>query len=205
MNDSIYRIIKAKSKIKDLDEDIFTISSEEENKVARKEVIEVISGVTFLGPDYLDDIDLRVGDVYKKDRKCYLNIRPDCDLVSGRTNYDGELYLIQGDVLTKNQQKKYLDENYKQSIGFFEIHNEAIVLGLDNREIILFKFNKIYQKDASELISENKRICRILPPYSNRIQQRFNAYLGRIGTPRFPDFIVQDIKREFLESQEDEK
>ena len=191
-NDTIYRLIKARSKLKGLDENIFEISSGEEFN--QKEVSDVIRGLTYIDSGFLDNNDVKLGDIFKNDKKYFLNIRPECDTIMGRPSFDGDIYLIKGSELTTGQKTEYLKNHYSEKLGFLEVHNESITLGLDNKEIVCFKFNKIYTQKANEFL--DKRICRLLPPYSTYIQQRFNSYMGRIAIPRYPNEIVKGMQKE---------
>lgn len=74
---------------------------------------------------------------------------------------------------------------------FIEKINHAIVPCIDNGKIIEFLFRDLKTKKWNSI--KDNRIGRLLPPYINRIQQRYALYLHREGLPRTPDMAVCDV------------
>ncbi len=141
-----------------------------------------------------DLFGIKPGDIFKYRRKYYLNIRPECDTINGRNQFEDEIYVIEGNKLSSGQVAQVKKEQYSKT-GFIEKISEAFVFLLDGKDIIKFSFSKIRVKKFSEL--QDKRICRLLPPFITNIQQRFNSYLGRFGIPRLP----HDLEKELLKPQ----
>lgn len=183
----IFKTIKARTQVGSLDEK--TIKEEKpEVKLNYNEIMDVIRGIMFIENDYLEIDHVKPGDVFKieEENKYYFNVRPECDTVKDRT--DGNIYLISGEELNGEAINK---SHYKEPFGIIEKLNESIVMGLDNKNAVLFKFKKI--KIMKFTTIQNKRICRIIPPYSTFILQKFNAYMSRVGKPRYPDQIIDAI------------
>ena len=63
--------------------------------------------------------------------------------------------------------------------------NHAVVAFLDDGKIIEFKFSDFEIKEWDDI--KDSRVGRLLPPYINRIQQRYSLYMQRQGLPRIPD------------------
>jgi len=137
-----------------------------------------------------DVVGIKPGDIYKHRGKYYLNIRPECDTIEGRDQFDDEMYLIEGSKLTSGQIAQ-IKRNQHCKTGFTEKISEAFVFLLDGKDIVKFSFAKIKVRKYSEW--RDKLVCRLLPPFITNIQQRFNAYLGRFGIPRLPHNLEQFI------------
>ena len=118
------------------------------------------------------------------------NIRPECDTVETREQFNDEIYVIEGDKLSSGQLKKVKKMQYSKT-GLIEKISEAFIFLLDGKDVVKFKFSRIKVKKFSTI--SNKRLCRLLPPYITNIQQRFNAYLGRYGIPRLPHNIETEL------------
>lgn len=133
---------------------------------------------------------IKPGDIFKYRGKYYLNIRPECDTIEGRDQFEDKIYVIEGNKLSSGQVAQIKENQYSES-GFIEKISEAFVFLLDGKDIIKFSFSKIRIKKYSEL--QSKQICRLLPPFITNIQQRFNAYMGRFGVPRLPHNIEEEL------------
>ena len=160
------------------------------DKLESKEPVEqdalrkLLQGAKYLTK--LNGEDIGTGDLFKikdeanKDKnkdKYYLNIRAQCDLI-GRdksSKDDIELYCIEGTVTTKDLRKHY----NKDGISVETVHF------IDECQVIEFSFKDIRIKTWGEL--KEHRIGRLLPPFINRIQQRYALYMHRHGLPRIPD------------------
>ena len=157
-------------------------------KIPAEEVQAMLEGeryITKLSPEHIGS-----GDIFKISSNYYINIRANCDLIAGRstTNKDDiELYLLKGSKISLKKGKKVFNKKY----GLFqEIDTQAIIFPIDKGKIIDFRFKKLEIKQWREL--KDKRIGRLLPPYINRIQQRYALYMQRQGLPRIPDAAIFD-------------
>ncbi len=100
-----------------------------------------------------------------------------------------ELYCLKGRIFDEN---KINNEGGSTIIEgqFIEKINNSIVPFLDGGQIIEFLFRDIKPKKWKDL--KEKRVGRLLPPYINRIQQRYALYMQRQGLPRIPDAAIFD-------------
>lgn len=133
------------------------------------------------------DKDIRPGDIFKKDDKYYLNIRPECDTTKRIT--DPELYLLEGEVKSAEE----IEDRYYEKFGIIEKEPEIIVLFLDNNDIVRFDKRNLSIKLHSELLKDFEKICRIVPPFITRIRQSYLSNLGRFGVPSYPKQIVDSL------------
>lgn len=160
------------------------IFSKKMKKIDKKELRRVLEGKCFMRKIHDDDIS--PGDVFKISSKYYLNIRAACDCVPDRSvsvaPIDSvKLYLLKGKKLSQNDGRKFFNKKY----GFFtERVSQSIAFPIDDGNFISFDFKLIEIKEWHEV--KNNRIGRILPPYINRIQQRYSLYIQRQGLPRVP-------------------
>lgn len=163
------------------------VLSKKRNKIEKQELIKVLEGERFLPSNSLHSEDIAPGDVFQISQKKYLlNIRAACDLIPDRdgssdTIDDIELYLITGSVYTDKKRKQCFSDKYGH---FSEIDNQIIIFPLLNGKAIDFRFKKLEIKPWSEI--KNKRIGRLLPPFINRVQQKYSHYIQRQGLPRTP-------------------
>ncbi len=159
-------------------------------KIEKNELRKVMEGERFLKEDNLDDTDISPGDVFKISSKYFLNIRAVCDLVPDRSDPnssidDVDLYLLKGSKISDTKSKKLFHKDYGQ---FSEIDSQSIVFPIDDSKVIDFRFKNLEKKNWKEL--KNNRIGRLLPPYINKIQQRYALYFQREGLPRIPDAAI---------------
>jgi hypothetical protein len=150
------------------------------------ELRRVLQGEKYLSNDKLQSENLSPGDVFKKKGKYYLNIRAGCDLIPDRSTAvtsldDVELYLIGGNKLTVDKEQ----EHFLHSHGAFsEKDSQAIVFPIDDYCTVDFRFKRLKIVKWSDW--KTRRIGRLLPPYINRIQQRFGLFVQRQALPRTP-------------------
>lgn len=147
----------------------------------RQSLLKVLEGERFVLNQRLHDDSTTSGDVFKKSGKYYINIRPACDCVSRDGNPDIQLYLLKGLKLTPKQLEGCI--NRKRGL-LTERDDEAIVFGLQGGESVSFRLKSLHLEKWSDF--KDKRIGRLLPPFSTRVQQRYASYLQRPGIPRIP-------------------
>ncbi len=165
---------------------------DKESNVPRDELRKVLEGERFLKAMSLHNEDIGTGDLFKNEyqdngetKVCYyLNIRAQCDLLRSSNSNQVELYCLKGRII---------DETTINGEGglsivegqFVEKINNSVVPFLDGGQIIEFLFYDIKPQKWKDL--KDKRVGRLLPPYINRIQQRYSLYMQRQGLPRIPD------------------
>jgi len=179
MNDTLFRLIIAKTKL-DVDKKTITKSTVKPNL---EEIKEVIARTMF--QEKISLYDIKAGDIFKKQGKYYLNIRPECDTVEGRP-YSKFIYLIKGEKISK----RALQKRHKNH-GFVPRIHEALVFFLDGKDVVKFDFRSFEVEEFENF--KDKRICRLLPPFITDIQHKFSSFIGRYGIPRFPKQLEEEI------------
>jgi len=169
------------------------------SEVPRDELRRVLEGERFLNKNSLHDDDISTGDLFKEEYRdngktkyrYYLNIRAQCDLLRSNNADNVELYCLKGRIFDEN---KINNEGGNSIIEgqFIEKINNSIVPFLDGGQIIEFLFRDIKPKKWKDL--KEKRVGRLLPPYINRIQQRYALYMQRQGLPRIPNAAIFDTR-----------
>lgn len=147
----------------------------------RQDLMKVLEGERLVRNDRLHDERVATGDVFKISGDYYVNIRPDCDCIPRSGVDDPELYLLKGSALGAAAVEKRLERDH----GLFsERDDEAIVFAIHEGRTVSFKLKEMRTKKWSEV--KDKRVGRLLPPFSTRVQQRYAAYLQRPGIPKIP-------------------
>ena len=152
-------------------------------EVPKEQLRDLIAATCFVADEHLRDDELRCGDLFKREGKYLLNIRPDCDcIVRGNGNVDDvELYCIEGTGLKDRK----LKEKYNKNLGnFMERITDAIVFSVVDGKSIWFAFRKL--RVVKYAVLKDQRVGRLLHPYLTRIQQRYALFLQRQGLPRIP-------------------
>ena len=165
------------------------ILSKRGKKIRPNELQSVLEGEVFLTE--LDENNISPGDVFKiSSKKYYINIRASCDLIPrGDESIDDiELYLIKGKKVSLSRGEKVFNEDYGK---FNEIDVQAYIFPIDDGRIVDFRFKKLKIKKWSDV--KDNRIGRVLPPYINRIQQRYSLFMQRQGLPRIPKDAIPKV------------
>jgi hypothetical protein len=172
------------------------IMSKRGSKIQEIDIRKVLEGERFLNKKFLHADEVSTGDVFKEEYregetvkyKYFLNIRAECDLIRD-SNDEIELYCLRGRAIQEKSVNK--KDGIPFRLGqFIEKVNHAVIPFLDDGMIIEFSFRDLKLLKWKTL--KNKRIGRLLPPYINRVQQRYALYLHRQGLPRVPKAIVFD-------------
>lgn len=170
---------------------------DKDSNVPKEELRKVLEGERFLKLASLHQDDIGTGDLFKEEYeqdgetkyKYYLNIRAQCDLLRGKNPDQVELYTLKGRVIDEaiiNQERGHSVVEGQ----FVEKINNSIVPFLDGGKIIEFLFRDIKTQKWKDL--KAKRVGRVLPPFINRIQQRYSLYMQRQGLPRIPAAAISD-------------
>lgn len=169
-----------------------------ESNVPRDELRSVLEGERFLKLASLHEGDIGTGDLFKEEYqdegetkvRYYVNIRAQCDLLRSSDPDKVELYCLKGRIVD--------GENINGESGlsvvngqFVEKINHSVVPFLDGGQIIEFLFRDIKTLKWKDF--KGKRVGRLLPPYINRIQQRYSLYMQRQGLPRIPDAAIFEV------------
>ena len=139
----------------------------------------------FMRNEYLGGLS-STGDIYKRQQKYFLNIRPSCDCV-GR---DGEnkIYLIKG---VKLKDKEIQNGLFNDKYGNFIEQSNFVIVGPIDGCFFRFKFKDIVIEDFDE--KKDKRIGRLLPPFITRVTQKYGLYIHRQGLPRLPKEVIPAV------------
>lgn len=152
------------------------------NEIPSTEVRKVLEGERFIKQNRLQD-EVSVGDVFKDRGKYYVNIRPECDCVprNGQSIDDIELYLIRGNKISDDKFHDTFDESFG---NFRDKDTTGTVFAMHEGITVCFQFNDFRIEKWKDW--KIKRIGRLIPPYSTKLQQRFASYIQRIGLARIP-------------------
>ncbi len=186
LNDLIYRLIKSRTSLTVLDKKKV---NRRKFSINHEEIKDVIQGIMYIEKKNIPLAEIRPGDIFKKSGNYYINIRPECDTIIERSGWDGKIYLLKGSRVTPEQFKK---THYNKKYGIINSHNNFLLYGLDGKDFIRFNLKEMIIVDYSEY--EESRLCRLLPPYINDVQQQFSSYVGRFGLPRIPNRVLKGIK-----------
>jgi len=186
LNEVIYRLIKSRTNLLSLES---RKVNRRKHEIRNDEIKDVIQGTMFLDNDKIPEYDIRPGDIFKKSRYYYINIRPECDTIVNRDEFDGKIYLLKGGKISG---KSFRKSHYNRKYGIIPSHVCVLLYGLDGKDFIRFNFKELITVPLDDF--KNKRICRLLTPYINSVQQQYSSYVGRIGLPRLPKRVIKEIK-----------
>lgn len=154
-------------------------------KVDKEELRQLLEREKYIGNNKLMRYPA-LGDIFKEGRNYYFNFRPDCDLVR---QDNPEIYLVKGKTI---KEKDIIKRNsyYKFHKGaFLDRVDSSVVPFIDNGKIVVFEFKKLrcgFWKDYAD-----KRIGRLLPPYSLRLKSQLMGYLQRQALPSIPEIAIK--------------
>ena len=173
-NNLSYRINPIK-----LDDDI--LSQETIGEITKEDLRNILESERFVPNNRLPKHPF-AGDIYKIDDNYFINIRPDCDIIREKK----DLYLLKGTIIDEKKINKRRSSDYISFVQgeFIEKKNcsyVAFILG----KVMRFNYRKLDIKRWTNI--KEKRLGRLLPPYINKIQQQYAAYLQRQGLPSIPN------------------
>lgn len=162
-----------------LDDDI--LSQETIGEITKEDLRNILESERFVPNNRLPKHPF-AGDIYKIDDDYFINIRPDCDIIREKK----DLYLLKGTIIDEKKINKRRSSNYISFVQgeFIEKKNcsyIAFILG----KVMRFNYRKLDIKRWKDI--KGNRIGRLLPPYINKIQQQYAAYLQRQGLPSIPN------------------
>lgn len=184
LNDILFRLVRAKMDLSNIDDEILKNSIEESNVSE----IKALYGEIMYLEENIDDI--KPGDIYRDRGKYYINIRPECDTTKRENIEDVDIYLIPGAKISDNKMKKefYKEDEHGRIIPKV---NQEILLFLDGKNFVCFQFKDLKIKKYSEM--KNKKTCRLIPPFITRFQHQYSSFLGRYGIPKAPQEVFDKI------------
>ncbi|MCK4665048.1 MAG: hypothetical protein KAT68_19425 [Bacteroidales bacterium] len=188
----IYKNISARTEQITFDDDIL---NQEDDDISKEDIRKVLEAERFIKKGVLPPDIPFTGDLFEyevdvngsKEKRYYLNIRPECDIAirpDGTSNPD--LYCLKGCVINEAHINSSNDDKILFEKGnFIEKSNNTYIPFIDNGKIIEFFFNEIKIKKWNSI--KSTRIGRLLPPYITKVQQRYSFYLQRQGLPAIPE------------------
>jgi hypothetical protein len=163
-----------------------SILGKQYSAIEKTELRLILQGERYVKNNNLHRKEKCTGDLFKEIEPdgtitYWLNIRAQCDLV-GEANPD--LYCLKG--IPVDESLININDGPRLWKGqFLEKVNNAILAFIDDGCIIEFLFHDLEQFKWND--KKERRIGRVLPPYINKIQQRYASYLERQGLPRIPE------------------
>lgn len=171
-----------------LDKKLFELKETQPNI---DEIISCMERQVYISSENLDNELPCTGDIFKKGKKYYVNIRPSCDLIPrGENKLESiELYLLECEKLKKSKTEEFYDKKYnkmKDSDTFY------LVFPFVKANILKIKFKKMKIKNWQEINDERYNLVgRLLHPYLTKLQIKYAAYFQRQGLPRIPKEIFE--------------
>lgn len=128
------------------------------------------------------------GDIFLKDSKYYINVRPQCDCIpreEGQTIDDVNLYLIEGEEKTDLNKL-----NYNKKLGLFSDPDVRFtIFPINECKAVQFELGKFTIEQFRNW--KEYRIGTLLPPFITRLIQKYAAYMQRQGLPRIPEEAIK--------------
>ena len=184
LNDVIFRLIKSSTSIT-----LESAKIKRRGKIDIEEIKDVIQGTMYVFNANLPKNEYAPGDIFKKNGNYFINIRPECDTILNRGGCDGNLYVLKGCKLTNAQFRR---KHYNKKYGLIKDNNSLLLYGLDGKDFVRFNLKELQIIHNGELSAN--RLCRLISPYVNDVQQQFSSYVGRFGLPRIPNAVLASIK-----------
>jgi hypothetical protein len=159
------------------------------SRIDKTELRLILQGERYVKKEYLQENDKQTGDLFKENDIngnfiYWLNIRAQCDLLR---DSNPDVYCLKGTIVDESLINSDRGPEFLKG-QFIERVNNAIIAFIDEGSIVEFllkDFEKFKWNDKKE-----SRVGRILPPYINRIQQKYAAYLERQGLSRIPEGVI---------------
>ncbi len=180
INEVIFQIIMAEVNLDLLEKEKILASDTSYNL---KEIKSLVSSTMYYNSNLNSN---KPGDIYKRDGKYYINIRAECDTMPERSGSEN-IYLIEGHVFDNSK----LKDSYKKNTGINERIWECFIFLLEGADIVQFDLRLLTVVKAEDW--KTYKLSRLLPPYITHIQQKCSVYLSRIGKPRLPEEIEEDL------------
>lgn len=196
----IFKNIMARTEPIIFDKEILKL---EDSKISKGDIRKILEAERFIQKDSLPDIPF-TGDLFEyevdinggKEKRYYLNIRPECDIAIRKNGTSNpELYCLKGgkivnEELINSDNKEHKTKKIEFINGsFIEKSNKIFLPFIVRGKIIEFSLNDIIIKKWNSLKTSRKG--RLLPPYITRVQQQYSFYLQRQGLPAIPGKAIE--------------
>jgi hypothetical protein len=167
-------------------------------KIDKTELRLILQGEHYVKKEYLQKKDKQPGDLFKEEDSdvnpiYWLNIRARCDLVRSP---NPDIYCLKGIIINESLINSDKGPRFLEG-QFIEKINNVIIAFIDEGVIVEFLLSDLEVFKWND--KKENRIGRILPPYINKIQQKYAAYLERQGLPRIPKDVIDENKAELVE------
>lgn len=162
-----------------------SIISKRRKKISKEELRQILEREKYIKNELLLPYPA-LGDIFKDNKNYYFNFRADCDIVRAD---NPELYLVKGKLLKEKELKKRNNRYEFYKGAFIDRVDFSIVPFVDGGNIVVFEFKKLrcaFWKDM-----ENKRIGRLVPPYSLRLKSQLMTFLQRQALPSIPEKAIK--------------
>ncbi|MDR1583316.1 MAG: hypothetical protein LBS55_08690 [Prevotellaceae bacterium] len=142
--------------------------------ISPDEIKQVLEGQRFRKKENTPDNMIFTGDVFFKDSKYYINVRPQCDCIpreESQTINDVNLYLIEG------EEKSDLSRlNFNKKTGTFnDTEIRFTIFPINQNKAIQFDLGKFSILTYDEL--RENRIGTLLPPFITKLVQKYALYM----------------------------
>jgi hypothetical protein len=183
MNDILFENLKTRTIPNIFDVEILS-STDAQSQISSDEIKKVLEGQRFR--KHNEDM-IFTGDVFHKDNKYYINVRPQCDCIprkKGQTVDDISIYLIEATTL------KHLEKHYDNNYGLFiDKDSQFTIFPINNGNALRFEFELFTTTKFQDW--KQYRIGTLLPPFITRLVQKFVSYMQRQGLPRIPEKAIK--------------
>jgi len=184
LRELLTKIIYGKLNLLNFNSDILHVDTDEVIGDTSSDFKKIWELSCFVDNTKLPEDSVAPGDLFQwKQGKYCLNIRPECDCTprNGGSLEKLSLYLITGKEINSKDEL----ESFNPVYGHYEEYTgNTICYSVHGGKIIKFQLNHLDIKTWSEM--REKRVGRILPPGIIAIQQKYAAYIQRMGMPRIP-------------------
>lgn len=200
----IYKNITARTEPITFDD---AILNQEDDNISKEDIRKVLEAERFIkesalpkGPFTGDLFEDEVDVDGSKEKRYYLNIRPECDIA--RQN-NPKLYCLECRILDEQRINSGNDDQIIFNDGnLIEKSNNVYIAFIDDGKIIEVRFRnlkilkwkeKLKDENGNEIdkMFKETRIGRLLPPYITKVQQRYSFYLQRQGLPAIPEKAIK--------------
>lgn len=186
LRDTLFQLIFSEVDVSGIDSTLLKREPEKTYEAKENESLRnLYQRLVYLKKDIKKDI--RPGDVFKKDGYYYLNIRPECDTTK-RAGSNPEIYLLKGEVRTPQLVK---ETSYKPPFGIIDKETEITMQLLDGNSFVVFKKKNLLVEKYSKW--KELKICRVSSPFITQIRHSYSSYVGRFGTPGYPEQILGSL------------
>ena len=186
LKNTLFQLIYSELDVSAVDPARLTTGLESADKIKENESLRILyQRLVYLKKDI--EKDIQPGDIFKKGKDYYMNIRPDCDTTI-RAGADIELYLLKGNKRAPSKVK----EGYLKDLGVIDDKESEITMPLlDGKPFVVFSKRNLYIEKYSNW--KTSKICRVASPFITRIRQNYSSYIGRFGLPSYPKQIIESL------------